>query len=338
MIVDLPRFVTAEEPYWSELESMMNRIESEPGSRLDLVEAQRLHYLYRRAASGLARLSGYASEAELRAYLETLVGRAYGEIYSRSEANQHRIRPLHWFLTIFPQTFRKHIHAFTLATIITILGSLFGAGVIAFDPAAKAAIMPFAHLLGDPSERVAREEAGGQEGAQHTAFAAMLMTHNTRVSIFAMALGMTFGIGTFILLFYNGVILGAVIFDYVAAGESVFLAGWLLPHGSVEIPSILIAGQAGFVLASALIGRGTRDPLVIRMRKLGPDIATLIGGLAILLVWAGIIESFLSQYHEPAISYGTKISFGSLQLLALFLFLGVSGRGWVKAQVRRWRR
>ena len=64
-----------------------------------------------------------------------------------------------------------------------------------------------------------------------------------------MALGMTWGVGTLIMLFYNGVILGAVSADYILGGQGVFLAGWLLPHGSIEIPSILLGGQAGFILA-----------------------------------------------------------------------------------------
>ena len=51
-------------------------------------------------------------------------------------------------------------------------------------------------------------------------FAATLMTHNTKVSVLAMAMGMTWGLGTIVLLFYNGVILGAVCFDYVLAGEN----------------------------------------------------------------------------------------------------------------------
>ena len=53
------------------------------------------------------------------------------------------------------------------------------------------------------------------------------------------------------MLFYNGVILGAVAVDYVRAGETKFLLGWLMPHGVIEIPAILIAGQAGFMLALA---------------------------------------------------------------------------------------
>jgi uncharacterized membrane protein SpoIIM required for sporulation len=152
------------------------------------------------------------------------------------------------------------------------------------------------------------------------------MTHNTQVSITAMGLGLTWGIGTIVLLFYNGVILGAVILDYVRADQSVFLAGWLLPHGSFEIPAILIAGQAGLLLGGALIGWGKRSNLRQRMREIGPDLVTLIVGVALLLVWAGIIEAFLSQYHEPAIPYSLKIAFGMLELCLLIFYLSRSGR------------
>jgi hypothetical protein len=45
-----------------------------------------------------------------------------------------------------------------------------------------------------------------------------------------------------------------------------------------------------------------------------------------MLVWAGIVEAFFSQYHKPVIPYNAKIIFGSLELAALILFLGLSGK------------
>ena len=46
-----------------------------------------------------------------------------------------------------------------------------------------------------------------------------------------------------------------------------------------------------------------------------------------LLVWAGIVESCLSQYHEPVLPYAVKIVFGSIDLFALFFFLMRAGAG-----------
>src|SRR5213079_3164412 len=107
------------------------------------------------------------------------------------------------------------------------------------------------------------------------------------------------GVGTILMLFYNGIMIGAIAVDYIRAGQTKFLLGWLLPHGSIEIPAILIAGQAGLMLAGALIGWGKRLSMRARLRATSQDLVTLIFGVAVLLAWAGFVEAFLSQYHEP---------------------------------------
>ncbi len=114
--------------------------------------------------------------------------------------------------------------------------------------------------------------------------------------------------------------------DYVSAGYTRFLLGWLMPHGVIEIPAILIAGQAGLVLAKALVGWGERITISARLRAVAPELVTLIGGVAIMLVWAGFIEAFLSQYHQPVIPYSFKIAFGTIELVLLTIFLAAAGR------------
>jgi uncharacterized membrane protein SpoIIM required for sporulation len=152
------------------------------------------------------------------------------------------------------------------------------------------------------------------------------MTHNIKVAFTTLALGITWGIGSLLVLFYNGVILGAVSADYVAAGQSTFLLAWLLPHGASEIPAILVGGQAAFVLAGALIGHGSRTTRRERFRAVGHDLLWLAGGLAVMLVWAGIVEAFLSQYHHPVVPYSLKIAFGATELALLTLYLWRVGR------------
>jgi uncharacterized membrane protein SpoIIM required for sporulation len=196
------------------------------------------------------------------------------------------------------------------------------------DRESRYVFLPFGHADRSPGERVAEEQKqrGQNISGGETTFSAELMTHNTQVSIFCMALGITYAFGTIILLFYNGAILGAICFDYIAAGQSTFLMGWLLPHGVIEIPAILLAGQAGLLLGHALIGWGSRVPLADRMKRSLPDIVHLIGGVAVLLVWAGLVEAFLSQYHEPVLPYAVKIAFGLVEFAVFAAFLAFSGR------------
>jgi uncharacterized membrane protein SpoIIM required for sporulation len=326
MIVDLVRFVETERPHWTALEQFLKRLDESPGMPMPLEEAQRLHYLYQRTSSALGRVGAMASEPELRGYLEWLVSRAYAEIHE--SRGKHRFRFWQWLSVTLPQTFRRRGRAFAMSTMLTIGGVLFGVLALAIDPEAKSVLMPFDHLHVTPKERVAmeREDKGKRLEGRKATFSAQLMQNNTRVSIMAMGLGMTFGVGTVVLLFYNGVILGAVAFDYVTGGETVFLLGWLLPHGVIEIPAILIAGQAGLIIAHALIGWGSRKTRKQRLREIAPDVVTLIGAGALFLVWAGIVEAFFSQYHEPVVPYGVKISFGLVELAALVFYLSNSGR------------
>ena len=328
MIIDLQKFIADQRPYWSELEAILDKLEKRVELKLTLSQLERFHYLYQRASADLAKIKTYSAEPNTRVYLESLVGRAFGEIHE-TRKRPHRLAPLHWFFATFPQTFRKHLRAFWISLIAMLVGSAFGAFVVTVDPDSKVVMLPFSHLQGDPSDRVAEEEKRGRNERleqSKAAFSSYLMTHNTKVSILTLAMGITWGIGTLIMLFYNGVILGAVALDYMRAGETQFLLGWLLPHGAIEIPAILLAGQCGLVLASALIGWGKAMPLRMRFRKISGDLVTLIFGIALMLIWAGIIEAFFSQYHEPVIPYAVKIGFGVLEICILILFLWRSGK------------
>jgi uncharacterized membrane protein SpoIIM required for sporulation len=137
---------------------------------------------------------------------------------------------------------------------------------------------------------------------------------------------MTWGVGTILMLFYNGIALGAISVDYITDGQTKFLLGWLMPHGVIEIPAILIAGQAGLALALGLIGFGRRATVGTRLREVSRDVVTLSFGFALLLVWAGLVEAFLSQYHQPVVPYDAKIAFGAIELVLLCLYLSKSGR------------
>ena len=327
MIIDLERFIETERPYWQELEQELDRLSRDMTQRLDLPGALRLHYLYERVSADLARVQTFTAERETVTYLQTLVARAYGEIHE-VRGRRHRLRPFAWFLGSLPRTFRRRIRAFQVALAITVAGALLGGFLIAVDQEAKATMLPFPHLLMDPSERVAEEETtvGDHLAGQKMRGSAWYMVHNTKVSLFTAGLGITYGIGTFLLLFANGALLGAVCTDYVMAGEGTFLTAWLLPHGSTEIPAILIAGQAGMVLAGTLLRRNSRRSLTRRLREALPDVVTLCGGVVVLLVWAGIVEAWLSQYHEPALPYSLKIALGAVTLMLLTALFALGGR------------
>jgi uncharacterized membrane protein SpoIIM required for sporulation len=327
LILDLPRFLATERPYWQELDQVLNKLDDDPFRRLSLEEITRLQYLYQRSTSALARLNTFSAEPQTREYLESLVARAYAACHPNRET-LGRFKPGHWLLRTFPQTFRRHVTAFFFALALTLAGIAFGWAALRLDPNAKAVLMPFPALVQSPAQRVKQEESQRRDrlAGHKGTFAAQLMTHNIQVALFTFALGATWGVGSAILLFYNGVTVGAVAADYTHAGFTQFLLGWLMPHGVIEIPSILVAGQAAFVLAGALIGFGASSRRRKQLRAARSDLLTLAAGAALMLVWAGIVESFFSQYHYPVLPYSVKIAFGFVELAALTVYLSFAGR------------
>ncbi|MCO6496975.1 MAG: stage II sporulation protein M [Chitinophagaceae bacterium] len=81
--------------------------------------------------------------------------------------------------------------------------------------------------------------------------------NNIRVAFTTALMGLTFGLGTFWLLWNNGFMLGC--FQYIffsqGLGWQSILVIWI--HGTIEISSIVIAGTAGFILGKSLLFPGT---------------------------------------------------------------------------------
>ena len=82
-----------------------------------------------------------------------------------------------------------------------------------------------------------------------------------------------------------------------------------------------MAGQAGLLLAKAIIIRDGFKTVKQRLKSVSKEVVTMIFGVAVLLLWAGLIEAFLSQYHEPIVPYSLKIGFGAAELILLIIFL-----------------
>jgi uncharacterized membrane protein SpoIIM required for sporulation len=326
VILNLERFQAQARPRWKDLESLLGALESRPDRRLSPAEAQRLQELYAQASADLNRVTHGALVPELRQYLERLVARAYAELYYAPPTRSEIWQPRRWLriFTAFPETFRRHSRYFALALLITVLGCAFGGLAVRYDPPSVDVLLP-ADYLRNPGQRVHEEEGQGQHlnSAQtEAAFSAQLIKHNIQVALLAAALGVTFGIGTALLLFENGILLGAVAVHYTQRGFGLFMTAWLLPHGVFEIPSILIAGQAGFYLARLLLHRREDRDVRQSMREW----LVLVVGLAMMLVWAGIMEAFFSQHHAPVLPYGFKVAVAAAELALLTLYLLLIGR------------
>jgi uncharacterized membrane protein SpoIIM required for sporulation len=322
---DVNRFVAERGPVWSRLETLLQSVERDGLASLDLVAAREFGRLYRAVSSDLIRARTELVNATVVDYLNDIVARCYALIHASSRTGQPRV--LRFFLVTFPQVFRRELRMFALAAAILLAGSALGATFVAIDPHALGALIPDGHQEHTPSERVSREETADAtiSGSSSAAFSGWLFTHNIEVSFLVFALGLTFGVGSVALLFYNGVPLGALGMQYHLAGKGMFFWAWILPHGIPELTEVCVAGAAGLVLARGLWLPGPRrrsDALASEAKTA----ATLVLGGMPLLVLAGVIEGTVSQMHEPFLPYWAKLVLAAAVGTGMWLFLLRGGR------------
>ena len=133
-------------------------------------------------------------------------------------------------------------------------------------------------------------------GSEGTMFFGITI-NNIMVSFRAFASGLLTSFATGLLLFYNGVMIGAFQTFFAQHGllwES-FLAVWL--HGTIEISAIIVAGAAGIAMGNGWLFPGTYGRLYSFRRGAMKGLKIVIGTVPLFCV-AGFIESFLTRHTE----------------------------------------
>ncbi|MBX7098592.1 MAG: stage II sporulation protein M [Myxococcaceae bacterium] len=325
--MEIAHFVDQRRPRWVALELLLQKAETQGLTVLALEEARELSRLYRSASSDLLQVRARGGAAEVSEYLNDLVGRAYALTYP---GQRLRPRAILAFVTRgFPALMRKEMRAYAASVLITFGGFAFGWIGMEMDPEAAPYLMPSQHQELDPVKRAADEAKKDSASTQEqAAFASFLYTHNIQVAFLAFALGITAGIGTAIMLFGNGLLLGSLAWAYASKGLTGWFWAWILPHGIPELSAICIAGAAGFVIARGLAapkGLSRRQAL----RKEGITAVKLLLGTLALFVLAGLIEGTVSQIHPPRLSVAFKITFALVVGTGVYLYLlsGYAQRG-----------
>jgi len=151
-----------------------------------------------------------------------------------------------------------------------------------------------------------------------------IIVNNVRVAIACFAGGVFLGVGSLVLLAYNGLAIGAFAGHFANVGLLDYLLTFILGHGALELFAIWVAGAAGFLLGRSIVAPGTLsrvDALVIS----GRVAVRMVGATAVLLVVAGMIEGFISAggYSVPL---RMAASAASLGLLISYLASGLRFR------------
>ena len=314
------RFVMLKRGAWEEFRARAAQVELRGLRALTPRAIPAFAALYREVAADLARARTYGVDPRVLEYLERVVTAGHNAIYGPLARRGRLSRIL---LRELPAAVVRERLAVLAAFALFAIPAIGGYFAIRERPATAYELLP--------ESIIARAEAGVSEAATGTGYAETpdpflpvvasgIIANNVQVAFGAFVFGITAGLGTFLILAFNGLFLGAVLGVFANYGIATWLLTFVAGHGVLELAAIFVAGGAGLVLARALIAPGElrrRDALIVQ----GRTAISMIGAATCLLILAGVIEGFLSASDAaPAVKFG--VSAASVVLLGLYLANG----------------
>jgi uncharacterized membrane protein SpoIIM required for sporulation/uncharacterized RDD family membrane protein YckC len=310
------RFAALKQAGWERFRERAAALERKGLAQLTGDELTRFAAEYREVAADLARARTYGVDARVLAYLERAVGTGHNALYGLRGVKRVPLGRL-----LFDEL---------PGAVYGARGYVLAAALLFFIPGVVGYLLlreqPDIAYEVIPDEMIARAESGQDAQIEGRGYAETpspflplvasgIIANNVQVAFGAFAFGITAGIGTVVLLVFNGLFFGSVL-GLFANYE---LSGWILTfvagHGVLELTAIFIAGGAGLVIARALIAPGDLarlDALVMH----GRAAVRMVGAAALLLVLAGLIEGFLSASAAPAtLKMGVSVASAFLVLL-----------------------
>lgn len=327
LVLKSNQFRKAREETWRELEALVARAEKRGVLSLGAEELERLPMLYRATLSSLSVARGIALDRNLLNYLEALSVRAYLVVYGP------RVRQLSGLLrfltTDLPRAVRQARWHFLIA-FLTLFGGIIGGFLLAHANEDWIAALVPGDLAGDrgpdsTADELRKEEIFAPWPGPVESFAVManfLFSHNTLVGLLIFSLGIAAGVPGLLLLFYQGLGVGAFIALHYDRGLLIDFLGWLAVHGVTELTAIMLFGAAGLILAEKVLfpSRMTRLESLATHGKLAAQIA--IGAMMMLFV-AGILEGGFRQLVQ---STPWRFGIGGFTGLIWLAYFTLAGR------------
>jgi len=298
-------------PYWDQLARLLGKAGSGGVGQLSRAELRETALLYRQAASDLSTLRQDTTARAYTEHVNQLLARAHHIIYS--SRRKGFLKVFYFLRDEYPLIVQRQIRYVLLALVMMLFGALLGSVLTLARP------QFMRHMLGPAMvDTIERHEMWTKSIVTVAPKeASRIMTNNLSVCFVAFAGGIIFGLGTIYSMFFNGLLLGVIGVACAQHGMSVDLWSFVAPHGSLELPSIILAGGAGLRLAQGVLFPGLyrrRDSIALA----GVEATRLVSGVIPLLVIAGSLEGFFSPSNAAV---WLKFTLGGLLFTLLMVWL-----------------
>ena len=303
---------------WREFGVLAERVGETGLEALEASELPDFAARYREVASDFARARTYGADPRTVLRLERLVAAGHNLLY-RDERHTWT-RTVRFLVDECPAAVVRSGRVVGIAFLVFALSALGGYGLLREQPEIAEEVLPAVMLqraaAGAEELKQGRGYAQAEAGSRPM-IAASIITNNLGVSFACFATGIFLGVGSFLALAFNGLMLGAFSGHFRNHELLAYLWTFVAGHGVLELFAIFVAAAAGFLLGSALIVPGDlsrRDALVLRGRRAVPMITFTI----VLLLIAGTVEGFVSTSGAPV---AVRLTITIMSALFLIVYL-----------------
>ena len=291
------QFVTRYQHEWQQFEDWLQQragsARKPPASGTpELPGDETIPQRYRRLCQqlALARRRGYSPQLVER--LQQLMQRGHNLLY-RTPAPRWQ-RAVEFLFADFPLVVRSQAGAMWVAFALFTVPLVGIFVLLQYKP-------ELIHMLLDPHQVAqmekmydpAADHLGRDSGTDWAMFGHYIM-NNISIGLRTFASGLLAGVGTIVVLLFNGITIGAVAGHLQQAGFGEPFWRFVVGHAPFELTAIVIAGGAGLQLGLRLIapGRKRRIDALVEGGVIG---ARLCLGVAFMLLVAAFIEAFWSS-------------------------------------------
>ena len=303
-------FIKRNEARWKDFESVLN------GSKRP--HPDKLAEIFIQLTDDLSFAQTQYPQSRTSSYLNSLTSRIHLELYRNKREDKRRFVSF-WKYEV-PQVVYESRKQLLYALIIFLLATSLGMVSAMYDDTFVRLIMGDGYVNMTLSNIEKGNPTAVYGTSDETSMFFAITLNNIRVSFFAFAAGVLLSVGTGILLFRNGIMVGAF-FGFLLK-QNVFAQSIavVMLHGTIELSSIVIAGGAGFVMGNSILFPGTFSRL--ESFKVGAKKGVkIIVGLIPLFVIAGFIESFITRYaFMPIFIKLTIIVLSAVLMLYYFVY------------------
>lgn len=316
------RIVATNAPRWA---SFANTLKSAQGAGLSTLGedgVRRFVQDYREMTADLARLrtATRGQDSSDLFYLNRLVAGAHSLLYRRRTFTLRRL--ITFLFADVPAEVRASGLPIAIAATLLFGPMAIATRAVITHPSVAATLLPQGMLA-----RAAKGVEDAKRGKGYIEdpevyrpmMASQIATNNVQVTFVAFAGGMTAGLLTCWALVMNGVSIGAALGLYISKGIGSLIFSFIAPHGVLELTAIVFAGAAGLLLASGMLVPGNQTRRAALVQR-GGRAFRLLAGAVFLLLFAGVIEGFVSPNATLSLQTKLAVSATSAVVLAIYLF------------------